>query len=96
MRLKLTTYLLIFLSFSTQFDDAWVASACADWQAAADDDDYLLPCCKQLRTRTALDLPGHKAVEFFSVRLDGGPPPALPLSGVFSPPPLYVFMSLQC
>jgi hypothetical protein len=96
MRLKLATYLLIFLSLSTQFDDAWVAAACADSQAAADDDEYLLTGGKQLRNRSALDLPVHKAAELFSTRLEQGPPAELPLTEGFSPPSLYVFMSLQC
>jgi hypothetical protein len=96
MRLKLATYLLIFLSLSTQFDDAWVLAVCADSQTAAEDDEYLLPSGKQLLTRSALVLPGHKAAEFLSARLDDSPVTVPALTVVFGPPPLYVFMSLQC
>jgi hypothetical protein len=96
MRPKLATYLLIFLSLSTQFDDAWIASACADTQAATEDDEYLLPSCRQFKNRSALDLPVHTAAVFFSSRLEEVPPTELPLGEVCNPPSLYVFMSLQC
>jgi hypothetical protein len=94
--MKLATYLLMFLCLSTQFDDAWVAAACAESQTAAEDDEYLLAYCQQLRARCFFDLSSHGAVEFSSARLEGSPPSGPPPADVFFTPPLYVFMSLQC
>jgi hypothetical protein len=96
--MKRLAYLLILLLLSAQVDDAWAVVAVSPSVPLADDGDYL-PAQRRLRDEQP---PGREPVfvgreprtaAFPLVRR--GTPFEWNLSTPFTPPPLYVFMSLQ-
>ena len=101
--MKLATYLLIFLSIWSQFDDSLLAPLPTSPTAPLiDDDDEYLPAEQGERGEQssplrspALAVLDPKAGTFPPTCLGRGVPSGANLSGPFGPSSLYVFMSLQ-
>jgi hypothetical protein len=92
-------YLLLLLLISAQVDDYWVAASPSRSAPAADDDEYLPSPqrpqeveCSPHQKPTFAGLKRQTA-DFPLVRR--GVPSQLSLITPFTPPPLYVLMSLQ-
>jgi hypothetical protein len=97
--MKWLVYLLILLLISAQVDDAWaVAPDFSDASLADENDEYLLG---QRQIREKQSSSGQEPMfvglthtaDFSSVRT--GVPSERNLTTPFTPPPLYVLMSLQ-
>jgi hypothetical protein len=98
--MKQLGYLLILLSFWVQVDDAWLTAVGSPSIVLADDDDEYLPAERQPRQEQSgfkVEVDKHRpliqATDFSTVRMDT--PSEWSLTTPFTPPPLYVFMSLQ-
>jgi hypothetical protein len=100
--MKRNAYLLAFLTFWVQLDDALLTSASTLQSASlpSDDDDECLPLeCKEQLEQGSARRPLHpvrvasRAADFPRIRR--GLPFEWKLTTPLAPPPLYVFMSLQ-
>jgi hypothetical protein len=90
---------LIFLLSSAQIDNYWAAAPVLPSAALADDDDYVPP---QQRPRQE-EHSSHQKLVFVGLKpqtadlplVRSGVPSEWNLTAPFTPPPLYVFTSLQ-
>ena len=97
--MKRLSYLLIFLLISAQMDDAWAAAPIVPSAPLTDEEEYL-PAQRQVREAQSSSDPRpifvdleHQTSDFLLGR--GGAPSERNLTTPFTPPFLYVFMSLQ-
>ena len=93
-------YLLIFLLTSAQVDDYWTVATNSLSAPLTDDDDEYLPSQRQVRVKQSSSRQGPVFVGLNSQTADGnvaprGVPSGWNLTTPFTPPPLYVFTSLQ-
>jgi hypothetical protein len=100
--MKQVAYLLISLTFWSQFDDALLtpASALQSAPLPSDDDDEFLPPQRQEREEpfAARRQPQPVSVKPYAAdfsTVERGVPSEWNLTTPFAPPPLYAFMSLQ-
>jgi hypothetical protein len=98
--MKQLAYILMLLLLSAQVEDAWVAALELPSDSLADDSDEYLPAQRQPRhEQSGFKVQADKyqtliqAIDFSVIRM--GVPPEWNLTKPFTPPPLYVFMSLQ-
>ena len=99
LQMKRLSYPLIFLLMSAQVDDTWASVVLPSAPLAADNDEYL-PAQRPPRG----EQPSSRAKLVFDVvrpwmvpfpLVPGSGPAECNLTTPFTPPPLYVFMSLQ-
>jgi hypothetical protein len=100
LQMKRLAYLLIFALLSAQVDDAWAAVVPISSAAPlADDNDEYLPAPRRLRDeQTSGQEPvfvGLEPLTADTLPARKGVPDEWHLTTPFTPPPLYVFMSLQ-
>jgi hypothetical protein len=93
-------YLLILLLLSAQVDDAWIADPALPSVSLADDNDEYLPAQRRPREELSTSAQGPMFVGLKPPPTDACSVPTgvrseWNLTTPFTPPPLYVFMSLQ-
>jgi hypothetical protein len=93
-------YLLILLVIADQADDAWAVAPGLPSAPLADDNDEYLPARTQARDEQSSSGRGPKSVGLKPQTADcsvvrRAVPPEWGLTTPFTPPPLYLFMSLQ-
>jgi hypothetical protein len=98
--MKRLAYLLLLLVISAQVDEAWVVAPVSPSVPLADDDDEYLPAQRRVGGEQYASGQGPtniglkpQAAESSVVRR--GVPSEWDLTTPFTPPPLYLFMSLQ-
>jgi hypothetical protein len=94
------TYLLILLLLSAQVDDAWTVDPALPSASLADDNDEYLPAPRRPRDELSASAQGPMFVGLKPPPTNACSVPAgvrseWNVTAPFTPPPLYVFMSLQ-
>jgi hypothetical protein len=99
-QMKRLGYLLILLMITAQVEDAWAVGLVSPSAPLADDDEYL-PSQRRRQeeeessARRTQDVVGLESQTAAFPLVRKGVPPKWNLTAPFTPPPLYVFMSLQ-
>jgi hypothetical protein len=99
LQMKRPAYLLILALLSAQVDDVWPVAPTSSAASVADDNDEYLPAPRRLRDEQAFGqepvLVGFAPQTAHTPPARRGVPVEWNLTAPFTPPPLYVFMSLQ-
>jgi hypothetical protein len=98
--MKRFAYFLVLLLFSAQVDDAWAVAPVLPSAPFADDNDEYLPAQRRSGEEKSASVQEPMFVGLKSPTADipiarSGAPSDGNLTAPFTPPPLYLFMSLQ-
>jgi hypothetical protein len=100
LQMRRLAYLLTLLLISAQVDDAWAVAPVLPSAPLADDGDEYLATQRRPREEQSPSGRGPVWIDLRPLTADlsvvrRGVPPEWDLTAPFTPPPLYVFMSLQ-